>query len=389
MSHNSTIRKFIDRNVERHLVREFLLSKTERAGFGGLDFQRTPEGTKVTLSAERVGMVIGRKGKIINELQRRLKDFNINNPRLEVAEIDTPELNAQVMASKLASALERGWYFRRAGHSTLLNIMDKGAKGCLVVLSGKLTGSRNRTQKFQAGHIKYCGDTAIQFMDIGKSVCVKKLGTIGCTVAIMRPGSKLPHEIEIKSRHEVGLSPLVEVAIVKEVSEDLPEPIVEEAPEGEILEEVIEESIEEDSESEGVVEVAVEAIKDTTGEVVEGIVDVASEVVEAVKETGGAAIDTAKDVAGEVVEAASEVVEELAEGDVIGAAAEVVEGVVEVTEAAVEGTIDTAGEVIEGVVEVATEVVDSAKEIAGEVVEGVKDIAEEILGDDSEEEASE
>ena len=51
MSHNSTIRKFIDRNVERHLVREFLLSKTERAGFGGLDFQRTPEGTKVTLSA--------------------------------------------------------------------------------------------------------------------------------------------------------------------------------------------------------------------------------------------------------------------------------------------------------------------------------------------------
>ena len=118
MSQNSTIRKFIDRNVERLLVREFLLSKTERAGFGGLDFQRTPEGTKVTLSAERVGMVIGRKGKIINELQRRLQeDFNLENPRLEVGEIDNPALNAQVMASKLASALERGWYFRRAGPS--------------------------------------------------------------------------------------------------------------------------------------------------------------------------------------------------------------------------------------------------------------------------------
>ena len=242
MSQNSTIRKFIDRNVERHLVREFLLSKTSRAGFGGLEFQRTPEGTKVTLSAERVGMVIGRKGKIINELQQRLQnDFNLDNPRLEVAEIDNPALNAQVMASKLASALERGWYFRRAGHSSLLNIMDAGAKGCLVVLSGKLTGSRNRTQKFQAGHIKYCGDTAIQFMDIGKAVCVKKLGTIGCTVAIMRPGSKLPHEIRIKDRHEVGLSPLAEVAIIKEGSMDLPEPITEEVPEGEILEEVIEE----------------------------------------------------------------------------------------------------------------------------------------------------
>ena len=242
MSQNSTIRKFIDRNVERHLVREFLLSKTSRAGFGGLEFQRTPEGTKVTLSAERVGMVIGRKGKIINELQQRLQnDFNLDNPRLEVAEIDNPALNAQVMASKLASALERGWYFRRAGHSSLLNIMDAGAKGCIVVLSGKLTGSRNRTQKFQAGHIKYCGDTAIQFMDVGKAVCVKKLGTIGCTVAIMRPGSKLPHEIRIKDRHEVGLSPLAEVAIIKEGSMDLPEPITEEVPEGEILEEVIEE----------------------------------------------------------------------------------------------------------------------------------------------------
>ena len=387
MSQNSTIRKFIDRNVERHLVREFLLSKTERAGFGGLDFQRTPEGTKVTLSAERVGMVIGRKGKIINELQRRLQDFNIDNPRLEVAEIENPALNAQVMASKLASALERGWYFRRAGHSTLLNIMDAGAKGCLVVLSGKLTGSRNRTQKFQAGHIKYCGDTAIQFMDIGKSVCVKKLGTIGCTVAIMHPGSKLPHEIEIKSREEVGLAPLVDTLPPKKVSEDLPEPIVEEVPEGEILEEVIEE----EPEAEGVVEVAVEAVKDTASEVVEGVVDVAGEVVEAVKETGGAAIDAVKDVAGEVVEAASEVVQELAEGDVIGAAAEVAEGVVEVTEAAVEGAIDTAAEVVEGVVEVATEVVDSAKDIAGEVVDGVKDVVEEIIGDDSdsEEEASE
>ena len=243
MSQNSTIRKFINRNVERLLVREFLLSKTQKAGFGGLDFQRTPEGTKVTLSAERVGMVIGRKGKFINELQRRLQnDFNLENPRLEVAEIDNPALNAQVMASKLAGALERGWYFRRAGHSSLLNIMDAGAKGCLVVLSGKLTGSRNRTQKFQAGHIKYCGDTAIQFMDVGKAVCVKKLGTIGCTVAIMRPGSKLPHEIRIKERHEVGLTPLADVAIIKEGSEELPEPIAEEVPEGEILEEVIEES---------------------------------------------------------------------------------------------------------------------------------------------------
>ncbi|MEE2747830.1 MAG: 30S ribosomal protein S3 [Candidatus Thermoplasmatota archaeon] len=267
MSHNSTIRKFINRNVERQLVREYLLSKTSRAGFGGLDFQRTPEGTKVTLSAERVGMVIGRKGKIINELQRHLQDnFNLENPRLEVAEIENPALNAQVMAGKLASALERGWYFRRAGHSSLLNIMDAGAKGCLVVLSGKLTGSRNRTQKFQKGNIKYCGDTALQFMDVGKAVCVKKLGTIGCTVAIMRPESKLPHEIRIKDRHEVGLSPLPKISLIEESSEELPEPIVEEAPTDEILEEVIEEEPEAEEVVTEAAEEAVESTEDAEGE---------------------------------------------------------------------------------------------------------------------------
>jgi small subunit ribosomal protein S3 len=369
MAQHSTIRKFIDRNVERQLVREYLLSKTERAGFGGLDFQRTPEGTKVTLSAERVGMVIGRKGKIINELQRHLQNnFKLNNPRLEVAEIEHPAVNAQVMASKLASALERGWYFRRAGHSTLLNIMDAGAKGCLVVLSGKLTGSRNRTQKFQKGNIKYCGDTALQFMDIGKAVCVKKLGTIGCTVAIMHADSKLPHEIRIKERHEVGLSPLQEVAIIKEGSLDIvDEPITEEAPTDEILEEVIEEP-----ETEGIVDTTVEAVKDTAGEVIEAVV-----------ETGSAAIDAVKDVAGEVVEAVSEVASEIAEGDVVGAAKEVVEGVVEITEAAVEGVVDVAEEIVEGVVEIASEAIESTKDIADAV-------ADKIKGDSTkEEEASE
>ncbi len=218
MGNKSQIRKFVDINVERHLVREYLLKETERAGFGGLHFERAFEGTsmctKITLKAERVGMVIGRKGKIINELQRRIReDFDLENPKLQVEEISNPSLNAQVMASKLASALERGWYFRRAGHSTVLNIIESGARGVLIVLNGKVTGGRHRTQKFTAGHIKYCGETALEHMEVGFATAVKKLGTIGCTVAIMRAGVKLPHEIELRSRQEVGLEPIVIPAI--------------------------------------------------------------------------------------------------------------------------------------------------------------------------------
>ena len=60
MSKVNTIRNIVHRNIERQLVREYLLKETERAGFGGLEFNRTPDGTKVTLQAEQVGRVIGR-----------------------------------------------------------------------------------------------------------------------------------------------------------------------------------------------------------------------------------------------------------------------------------------------------------------------------------------
>ena len=209
----NNIHKMIRRNVDRQLVREFLLKETERAGFGGLTFNRTPEGTKVTLRAEQVGRVIGRRGKVIHDLQRRLQeDFDLDNPQLEVEEIEESRTNAQVMASRLASSLERGWFFRRAGHSTVQNIMDAGARGCIVILSGKITGARHRVEKFQKGHIKYCGETALQLMDVGFSTAVKKLGTIGCTVRIMRPGAKLPHEITIQERSESGLPDLIEAS---------------------------------------------------------------------------------------------------------------------------------------------------------------------------------
>lgn len=200
----STLRTIVNRNVERHLVKEFLMQNTKRSGFGSLDIRRTPQGTEVTVHAERPGMVIGRKGKIINELQKRLnEEFDLENPKLKVEEIEKATLNAQVMAEKIASALERGWYHRRAGNSAAQNIMDSGARGVIVTLAGKLTGSRNRTEKYIRGHVKYCGETALQHMDTGYSVAVKKLGTIGVTVAIMRPGTKLPHEISIFSDDEL------------------------------------------------------------------------------------------------------------------------------------------------------------------------------------------
>jgi small subunit ribosomal protein S3 len=196
-------RKFVMENIRRYLLKEYLMQETKRAGFGGLDIQRTPMGTRVTLTIERPGLVIGRRGGSIRTLERSVEEeFSFDNPKIEVQEENNPSLNAQIMAEKLASALERGWHFRRAGHSTVRRIMDAGAKGCQVVISGKLTGQRHRTEKFKEGHIKFCGEPAIQWMDEGFAVAKRKLGVIGVKVQIMNPKSKLPDDIVIASVEE-------------------------------------------------------------------------------------------------------------------------------------------------------------------------------------------
>jgi small subunit ribosomal protein S3 len=196
-------KKFVREAVNRLLIREHMHRETERAGFGGIDIQRTPMGTRVSVLAERPGMIIGRKGSTINALTDQLsRRFKVENPQIEVVEAGRDSaLNAQIMATKLAEALERGWHFRRAGHSTVQRVMQAGALGCQVVIAGKLTGQRHRTEKFVQGHIKYCGDTLDQVMDVGFAVCKKKLGVMGCTVRIMRPGSVLPDMITI---HDVA-----------------------------------------------------------------------------------------------------------------------------------------------------------------------------------------
>lgn len=232
-------KRIIVENVRRVLLREYLMKETRRAGFGGLDIQRTPMGTRITLLAERPGLVIGRKGSAIKSLTEAVeRQFRFDNPQIEVQEVEHPALNAQIMAEKLANALERGWHFRRAGHSTVRRIMEAGGKGCLVIIAGKLTGQRHRTVKFKAGHIKYCGEPRNLWMGLGFASAKLKPGIIGVTVEIMNPRAKLPDEIEIRApsleaaaevapEPEESVETLVETgkAVVPPLDEDADEPV--------------------------------------------------------------------------------------------------------------------------------------------------------------------
>jgi|Deesub1362A_J573_1020465.scaffolds.fasta_scaffold12317_5 small subunit ribosomal protein S3 len=191
-------RKFVEDRVRKLRVKEWMAQEVRNAGFGGVDITRTPLGTQITLFVERPGLVIGKGGRRIRMLTEKLKEFGIENPQVSVDEIDNPEFNAKLMASLLARALERGWYFRKAGYRFLYRIMEAGAKGCEIEISGKLTGERARTEKFVAGTIIHTGEPIYTAVRVGYDVAIKKLGVLGVKVRIIPPDAELPDEFEVR-----------------------------------------------------------------------------------------------------------------------------------------------------------------------------------------------
>ncbi|MCL4334208.1 MAG: 30S ribosomal protein S3 [Candidatus Thermoplasmatota archaeon] len=189
--------KFLKENIRRQLIKEYLISEIGDAGFGGVEIQRTPQNTIVMLKVERPGLVIGRRGSKIKNMETTLeKRFNLTSPLIKVEGTEQPGLNAQIMAQKLARSIEKGWHFRRAGHSILKRIMDSGARGGQVRMGGKLTGERSRSVKYTAGKVISSGFPS-EKIEKGFAVALTKPGIIGVYVKILRNDVKLPDDIKV------------------------------------------------------------------------------------------------------------------------------------------------------------------------------------------------
>jgi len=189
---------FVTEGLKRTKIDEYLENELERAGYGGMDVQVTPLGTMVVVYAERPGMVIGRGGKTVRAITQTLKtDFDLDNPQVEVKEVDVPELNPKIMAYKIASMLQRGMHFRRVAYSTIRRIMGAGAQGVEVTISGKIRGSRSAVAKFVEGYIKKCGEPSTRFVKEGFATVQLKPGVLGIFVRIMPPEAVLPDKVDI------------------------------------------------------------------------------------------------------------------------------------------------------------------------------------------------
>lgn len=248
---------FVTEGLRRTKIDEYLENELERAGYGGMDVQVTPLGTMVVVYAERPGMVIGRGGKTVRAITQTLKnDFDLDNPQVEVKEVDVPELNPKIMAYKIASMLQRGMHFRRVAYSTIRRIMGAGAQGVEVTISGKIRGSRSAVAKFVEGYIKKCGEPSTRFVKEGFATVQLKPGVLGIFVRIMPPEAVLPDKVDIlpptlESSEESEESTSNEVVVDLEVDDVADAKVAEEEVEIDEVElEELEELEEIDSEDE-------------------------------------------------------------------------------------------------------------------------------------------
>ena len=194
----SVIRHFIEESVKKAKIDEFLRNEFERAGYGGVDITKTPLGTHIVIYTMRPGMVIGRGGETIKQLAEHLEEkFQLPNPQISVAEIEIPELNAYVIAARVTSALKRGVHYRRAGYWALNRVMEAGALGAEIIISGKLRTDRARYEKFRAGYLPKSGDPPMKYVRKAVLHVQMKPGVLGVKVRIMPPDAKFPDQVQI------------------------------------------------------------------------------------------------------------------------------------------------------------------------------------------------
>ncbi len=196
----SSVKNVIKDNYNMMLLKDYLREKIKDAGFSDVEISKTPTGTRIALHVTRPGIVIGRKGSGIRELTEVIgTKFGLKNPQISVVEIEKPELSPSVMCNRLASHIEKGTAFRRATMWTLQQIMENGAMGVQITISGKLRGDRSSFEKHSAGILPRAGHHADVIVAEDIAHVQTPMGLIGIRIRIARKERLIP-EFEFKDK---------------------------------------------------------------------------------------------------------------------------------------------------------------------------------------------
>ena len=191
-------RKFVAANMKEYLIEEFISQSIRGAEHSKTKIQRTPLGEKIVIFSSRPGIIVGRKGQSIKQLTKVLKKrFSLENPQIEIAEVPNPALDANIMAERICSYLERFGIskFKGIAHRIMTEVMGAGAMGIEINMGGKIPSSRAKSWRFYQGYLKKCGDIALTGVHIAHKQALLKSGIVGVKVSIMPPETILPDKI--------------------------------------------------------------------------------------------------------------------------------------------------------------------------------------------------
>jgi len=193
-------RDFVKQKKREFHVQKFITTTLKNVGHSFTEIQRTPLGEKIIIHTSRPGLIVGRKGQNIRALTESLQSrFDLENPQVEISEVEHPDLDASIVAERIASALERFGSNRFKGimHKTLENVLSAGALGVEIRLAGKLPSSRAKAWRIYGGHLRKCGEAAIVYVRKATVIAKLKSGVIGIQVDILPPDITMPDTIRL------------------------------------------------------------------------------------------------------------------------------------------------------------------------------------------------
>jgi len=193
-------KKLLSERSKDFQIEEFVMNSFRNVGVSSVKVQRTPLGEKIVITALRPGLVVGREGQNIRRLTAELKKkFGLENPQVEIQTVDNPFLDPHIVAERIANTLERFGItrFKAVGHRAVQDVMNAGAIGVEITISGKVPSSRAKTWRFYAGYLKKCGDVAIEGVKKAYAIARLKPGVVGIQVRIMPPDVRLSDKIKI------------------------------------------------------------------------------------------------------------------------------------------------------------------------------------------------
>lgn len=199
--------RYTDQLQEDFAIRRFIKKQGARAGVSRIEIERYPNQLLVNIHTARPGILIGRKGEAVKELRTGLEDLlgNKSKVKVEVTEIDKPDLDAQLVAENIVDQLERRIGHSRAIKRAISQAMRQGAQGIRIEVSGRLAGA-DMARREWASEGRVPRSMLRANIDYGRAEALTTFGRIGVKVWIYK-GEVLAEEKPAEPKKEVYVSP--------------------------------------------------------------------------------------------------------------------------------------------------------------------------------------